>query len=90
MGKAKGKGSACLDYKKEGRNYCSGKNKAFTVDESSLGGEEKSKREEVNVIRRWLALRKGMRPATLQVGCRDADLHLRNHRPNQTGSHLRG
>ena len=48
MGKAKGKGSACLDYKKEGRNYCSGKNKAFTVDESSMGSEEKSKRKEVN------------------------------------------
>jgi hypothetical protein len=59
MGKAKGKGSASLDYKKEGRNYCSGKNKAFTVDESSMGSEEKSKRKEVNstqhAFSQWLA-----------------------------------
>src|SRR5436190_2734647 len=34
--------------------------------------------------------RKGMRPARLRVHCRDADLHLRNHRPRQTGLYLRG
>jgi hypothetical protein len=59
VGKAKRKGSACLDHKNEGRNYCSGKNKAFTVDESSMGSEEKSKRKEVNstqhAFSQWLA-----------------------------------
>jgi len=59
VGKAKGKGSACLVCKKEGRDYCSGKKKAFTVDESSMGGEEKSKRKEVNstqhAFSQWLA-----------------------------------
>jgi len=34
--------------------------------------------------------RKGMRPARLGVHCPDADLHLRNHRPRQTGPYLRG
>ena len=34
--------------------------------------------------------RKGMRLARLRVDCRDADLHLRNHRPRQTGPYLRG
>ena len=34
--------------------------------------------------------RKGMHPARLRVDCRDADLHLRNHRPRETGPYLRG
>ena len=34
--------------------------------------------------------RKGMRPARLPVDCRDADLHLRNHRSRQTDPYLRG
>jgi len=48
VGKAKGKGSACLDYKKERRNYRCRKKEAFAAYESTLGGEEKSKRKEVN------------------------------------------
>jgi hypothetical protein len=50
MGKAKGKGSACLDYEKEGWNYCSGKKEAFAAYESTLGGEEKSKPEEISIV----------------------------------------
>lgn len=40
MGKAKGKGSACLDCKKEGRNYRCRKKEAFSAYESPLGSEE--------------------------------------------------
>jgi hypothetical protein len=50
VGKAKGKGSACLDYKKEGRNYRYGKKEAFAAYESTLGSEEKNKRKEINII----------------------------------------
>jgi hypothetical protein len=49
VGEAKGEGSASFDYMKEGRNYCGGK-KAFPIDESSMGGEEKSKRKEISII----------------------------------------
>ncbi len=50
------------------------------------------KRSLPNVIRRRRIFlsRKGMRPVRLRVDCRDADLHLRNHRSRQTAPYLRG
>jgi hypothetical protein len=63
-----------------------------------------SKRSAAGAASHWLAVsanlsgkqartkipRKGMRRARLRVRCRDADLHLRNHRPLQTDPYLRG
>ena len=48
MGEEKREDGACLDYKKEGRNYRSWKEEAFPAYESSLGSTAKSKRKEVN------------------------------------------
>jgi hypothetical protein len=62
-----------------------------------------SKRSAAGAASHWLAVsanlsgkqartkipRKGMRRARLRVRCRDADLHLRNHRPLQTDPYLR-
>jgi len=50
VGKAKGKGSACLDYKNERRNYRCRKKEAFAAYESTLGGEEKNKRKEISLV----------------------------------------
>ena len=48
MGKAKGKGSACLDGKEEGRNYRRWEKETLAAYESPLGGTQKSKRKEIN------------------------------------------
>jgi len=48
VGQAKGKGSACLDCKKEGRNYRCWTKEAFATYESPLGGTQKSRPKEVN------------------------------------------
>jgi hypothetical protein len=60
VGKAKGKGSASLDYKKERRNYRCRKKKAFAAYEGAMGGEEESKRQQINSVqqgfsRAWAA-----------------------------------
>ncbi len=50
MGEEKREDGACLDYKKEGRNYRSWKEEAFPAYESAMGGTAKSGREEVSVV----------------------------------------
>ncbi len=48
MGKEKRKNNCCQDYAEKGRHYRGWPQKTFPTYESSLGGEEKSKRKEVN------------------------------------------
>jgi len=48
VGRAKGKGSTCLDYKKERRNYRGWEKETLAAYESPLGGTQKSKRKEIN------------------------------------------
>jgi hypothetical protein len=45
MGKEKGKDSCCQNCKEKGRNYCGGKEKAFTADEGAVGGKKESLKE---------------------------------------------
>ena len=59
MGKAKGKGSACLDYKKERRNYRCRKKEAFAANEGAMGSKEKSGWEEVNPAQQGFSQRLG-------------------------------
>ncbi len=48
MGKEKRKNNCCQDYAEKGRHYRGWPQKTFPTYESALGGEEKSKRKEVN------------------------------------------
>jgi len=50
MGEEKREDGACLDDKKEGRNYRSWKEEAVRAYESAMGGTAKSKRKEVSVV----------------------------------------
>src|SRR5712691_13232580 len=68
MGEEKRENGACLDYKKEGRNYRSWKEEAFPAYESSLGSQEKSGREEVSVVIAPARLRRVSCIAWLGVG----------------------
>ena len=60
MGKAKGKGSACLNGKEEGRNYRGWEKETLAAYESPLGGTQKSNPTEINSAQRgfivWLGL----------------------------------
>jgi len=51
MGKEKGRTNCCQSGKEKGRNYCGGKEKAFTADEGTVGGKKES-RKEVNIVKR--------------------------------------
>jgi len=48
MGKEKGANSRCEDCKEEKRDHCCREKETFAANESTVGGEEKSTRKEVN------------------------------------------
>ncbi len=48
MGKEKGANSRCEDCKEEKRDHCCREKETFAANESTVGGEEKGTRKEVN------------------------------------------
>jgi hypothetical protein len=50
VGKAKRKGSACLDGKEEGRNYRGWEKETLAAYESPLGSKKESDRKEISTV----------------------------------------
>jgi hypothetical protein len=63
VGRAKGKGSACLDGKEEGRNYRGWEKETLAAYESPVGGTQKSKRKEIISAQRGFMKKPFMLPA---------------------------